>query len=416
MILVPVGPNQNEAELADVVGESMRWRTPMVQKVGEMLLIGTQGTQDQLRDLKPAERPELEAAFKLAGNSAAQVFLVPSDDFRRKMTTEPAALEQFGAERAKVLADGVQWAVLTADAPLLASWKLTIQSKDAASAKQLQSLIGVAVPQGLGMAVQMASMFAPQAAQFMPNPAELAKAAIPKVTGDRLTLTVDEKNTLVALAMKLLKQVGPGVGRARDTARRTESSNNLKRLGLAFHTTYDVSKEFARGYRGADKKPLLSWRVQLLPAVDEAGLFKEFHLDEPWDSPHNKTLIERMPLVYRSPNMKTDKKGLTTYLVPSGDKTILSGDAPVGIIDVTDGSSNTILVVDVSDENAVIWTKPDDWQYDAEKPMQGLIGHYPDGFQALLVDGSVKFISKDVDVETLKALMTRNAGDKVGAY
>ena len=87
-----------------------------------------------------------------------------------------------------------------------------------------------------------------------------------------------------------------------DAARRAQSMNNLKQFALAMHNYHDTNGKFpAASSFDKDGKPLLSWRVHVLPYLEQAELYKQFHLDEPWDSEHNKKLIEKMPNVLASP-------------------------------------------------------------------------------------------------------------------
>src|SRR5262249_51180323 len=85
---------------------------------------------------------------------------------------------------------------------------------------------------------------------------------------------------------------------------RLRSVANLKAIAVAMHAYHDEHGYFppAASY-GKDGKPLLSWRVSLLPDLNEGDLYKQFHLAEPWDSPHNKTLLAKMPKVYRIPGI-----------------------------------------------------------------------------------------------------------------
>ena len=105
----------------------------------------------------------------------------------------------------------------------------------------------------------------------------------------------------------------PAVRSARGAARRAASTNNLKQIALAMHNHHDASKEFPAAY-STDKqgKPLLSWRVKILPLIGQDALYRQFHLDEPWDSEHNKKLIPLMPPVYMAPG-STAGPGKTNY-------------------------------------------------------------------------------------------------------
>jgi hypothetical protein len=195
-----------------------------------------------------------------------------------------------------------------------------------------------------------------------------------------------------------------------------QSTNNLKQIGLSMHNYLQANKTFPAAYT-VDKsgKPLLSWRVLILPYLEQNDLYKEFHLDEPWDSEHNKKLIARMPAVYGNPNSAVAGGGKTNYLAPRGDKTIFANDKGTKISDVTDGTSNTIVTLEVPDNEAVVWTKPDDFKYDENAPMKGLLGMRTNGFIAGLADGSVRFFMLPLDPTVVKAMFTRNGGEKVAA-
>ena len=189
--------------------------------------------------------------------------------------------------------------------------------------------------------------------------------------------------------------------------------NNLKQIALAMFNYETTFNSFPAAYRTTKAgKPGLSWRVQILPYLEQDALYKEFNLDEPWDSEHNKKLIEKMPKIYAAPGSKAAKEFKTVYLVLRGDTTVFPGGKGTRIQDITDGTSNTILAVEASDDRAVIWTKPDDYEVDFKKPMAGLVGLHDGGFVAAFADGSVHFLKGSIDNDTLKALFTR-AGNEV---
>jgi hypothetical protein len=203
-----------------------------------------------------------------------------------------------------------------------------------------------------------------------------------------------------------------------EVGRRAESANQLRQLVLAMHNYHDVHDRFPAPHSNdAQGKPLLSWRVHLLPYLGEDELYRQFKLDEPWDSDHNKKLIARMPKVFAVPRLELDE-GHTCFQVPVGEKTIFPpavGANPRGLslASITDGTSNTILIVQTDPEHAVPWTAPADWKFDPETPKKGLFGRPGGRSSFAMADGSVRTFSADVDAGTLRALLTRNGGEVI---
>src|SRR5699024_7998557 len=115
-------------------------------------------------------------------------------------------------------------------------------------------------------------------------------------------------------------------------------------------------------------------------------LYEQFHLDEPWDSKHNKPLIAKMPALFKAPSSKVAGEGKTVYQTLRGLETVFPGKGGLAIKDITDGTSNTIMIVETDDEHAVAWTKPDDFAVDKDQPVKGL-GQSADSFIAALCDG-----------------------------
>ncbi len=301
---------------------------------------------------------------------------------------------------------------------------ITLTGKDAAAAQEIEKILTGALEFGKQLFIAQTQQSTPQQDNPVQNAElryakRLANAFVAKLTpvreGKDVLIAVDASPAM-ATSSVLVALLLPAVQQAREAARRTHSRNNLKQIGLGMHNYHDVFQKFPAQASFEKKKPLLSWRVHLLPYLDvgvNAGgndLYKEFHLDEPWDSPHNKKLIERMPAVYQNPN-RDNRDFKTNYLVVSGENTMFPGEEAVAIRQVTDGTSNTIMVVEA--DEAVIWTKPQDWESDAEQPMKGLGGLRSGGFFGLRADGSVRFHSVHIDPGLIRALLTPAGGEVV---
>jgi prepilin-type processing-associated H-X9-DG protein len=205
----------------------------------------------------------------------------------------------------------------------------------------------------------------------------------------------------------------PAVQAAREAARRTEDANNLKQLGLALLNYEDSHKRLpARAIFDKQGKPLLSWRVQILPYLEENELYQEFHLDEPWDSEHNKALIEKMPLAYKHPEF--DRPGMTLYQAVVGKGCVFDGNEGMRLASISDGTSKTIMVVEAAPSKAVPWTKPDDWELDENNPVKNLGGLMPGGiFNVLFVDCHVEGLTDTIDPRVFKSMLTRNGGEPI---
>jgi hypothetical protein len=227
----------------------------------------------------------------------------------------------------------------------------------------------------------------------------------PKAEGDRLTVTLDEQ--------AVERVLRPAVTQSREAAARAMSMNNMKQMALALHNYHDTYKSFPAHASYAKKKPLLSWRVHILPFLEQDGLYRAFKLDEPWDSPHNKALIARMPEIYRSPLAKDVAAGKTVYVAPTGPNMIFGSPKGTPIRNIVDGTSNTIMLVEADDGRAVYWTQPEDLKVDRDNPLTGLIKKGAKGFHAGFADGSVRFVSSRVDPQVLWSLFTMNGGEVI---
>ncbi len=188
------------------------------------------------------------------------------------------------------------------------------------------------------------------------------------------------------------------------------SAATLKQIGLALHHYHDMYGRLPPTVkRDNEGRPLYSWRVLLLPFLEQENRFKQFNLDEPWDSPHNKLLLEKIPKYYTPGMSRNDIAGMTHYQAVVGPGTAFERNE----------LSDLLLVVEVA--HPVPWTKPVDLVYAPDKPLPRLGGLFQkpihlwcyeigrrDGFNACFGDGTVRFIRSDTDERTLRGFIARS--------
>lgn len=196
---------------------------------------------------------------------------------------------------------------------------------------------------------------------------------------------------------------------------RRESMINFKMLGLAMHNYHAANGTFPPvATYGKDGKPLLSWRVLLLPYLDQTKLYEKFKLNEPWDSPNNKPLLAQMPSIYRAPGMGDKHSDETFCQVFTGKGTLFSGPKGLSIEQIKDGLGSTLFAVEA--KSPVPWTKPADLTYDADKPLPKLGGVFKSGFCGVVADGTARFIPRDIADVDLRPWITPAAGDVVSQF
>ena len=219
--------------------------------------------------------------------------------------------------------------------------------------------------------------------------------------------------SIVAILIALML---PAVQTVRTAARKTQSMNNMRQQTLGMLNYESENRAFPAQQEGG-----LSWRVHILPYVECDYLYQQFHLDEPWDSPHNIQLLDQMPSIYDCPNIGHLPPGYTVYQVPYTDLDV-NPEGPRALFDtsgegitfreITDGTSNTIAVLEVDAAAAVEWTKPADWEYDPSDPTRNLGDVNIGTITVSFADGSIHQLPDNIDPEDMKALITRDAGDQ----
>ncbi len=372
------------------------------ETVGATVLAGSPKALQRLRQAKG--KPNADLARALAATQKATIqgaFFRPAVLRRSLREAFPRLPRELGGGPTADLDQGFRWAAGGLRIAPKFSLELIVQAKDADAARDLNGFVERLLDfAGLQKDIQEA----------FPDFAKIQRLLTPEVKDDRLVLAIDDK--------AFQQVIKPVALRVHESAQRAVSMNNLKQIALAMYNYLDARKSFiASASYDPQGKPLLSWRVHLLPFLEQDQLYKEFRLDEPWDSAHNKKLIERMPALYRSPAQKNADPGKTSYLVPVGKSTIFPG--PKGIRfpkDIPDGTSNTIMVVEANDQNAAIWTKPEDFSVKAKDAdlLDRLVRPGARGFNTAFADGAARFISRTINLKDLHALFTRNGGEVIG--
>ena len=197
---------------------------------------------------------------------------------------------------------------------------------------------------------------------------------------------------------------------ARTAARRTQSANNMKQLGLAMHNYHDVNKGMPPAVIVGPKGHKHSWRVAILPYLEQKALYDMYRFDEPWDSPNNKKVMEAMPEVFRHPSDEPGSMN-TRYLAFVGPGSPFENPEGVQFKDIRDGTSNTVMFF--SGASNVPWTKPEDIEYDPKKELKMDEGPFKQGFNAVFFDGSVQFLSKDMVDKQMHRLIQSSDGTPI---
>jgi len=400
------------------------------------VVMGTKATVERYLSLAATKRPDLMGPLGkkldealVGGAASAAVVVAPGSDVRR-VTRElwPTLPAPFAKATGPLLADELGEFTVTATRPPEWTVNVELSANSSYGADTFAQLIDSAYQSG---GEHVAAMH-PDLSQTV---AEASKLLAPKRRGDSLVVKLAHDNRQ---AEELFKQVLlPAVGKARAAAYRNQRLNNMKQIALAMLNYESANGSYPAAAAIVDKqgKPLLSWRVAILPYMEDSALYQQFHLDEPWDSPHNLKLAQTVPQAYINPmNSELAAEGKTVYQIPAHPEGVFgpppeAGEpekvspagqvyyrAPgMGIREIKDGTSNTVLVVEVAPENAVIWTKPADWEVDLANAWRQLKGQgATTDTAAAFCDGSARCWdhSEDLD-ENLPKVITRDGREIV---
>jgi prepilin-type processing-associated H-X9-DG protein len=214
----------------------------------------------------------------------------------------------------------------------------------------------------------------------------------------------------------------PAVQAAREAARRAQCSNNLKQIALALHNYHDVYKTMPPAYIPDENgQPKHSWRVLILPFLEQQSMYQLYDFDEPWNGPNNSQLASMMPDVYRCPSAPPGAMS-PAYLAISGAGSIFNNGDGSSLSEVTDGTSNTLMVAEVEGV-PFNWMDPRDLDLstmnmaiNSAQNGTAISSHHPGGAQAAFADGSVRFLAETLDPNTLRLLLQKDDGQNVGGF
>lgn len=241
---------------------------------------------------------------------------------------------------------------------------------------------------------------------------QIFEAISAKRSGMDVTLVAESEigiagGTVLANFMFPMQQI------IRSLTRQMDSLNNLRMVMLAMHNYHSAYNRLpAPAITSDDGKPLLSWRVAILPFLEEQALYEQFRLDEPWDSEHNLPLSKRLPKVYATAGLRLPP-GHTAIHATVGEDIGLRPKDKTAFRDFLDGLSNTILIIESNADSAVPWSKPADVEIDMKDPLANFIGSPRKSFGVGLGDGAVRRVTDNFDVELFKALLTRAGRERI---
>ena len=229
-----------------------------------------------------------------------------------------------------------------------------------------------------------------------------------KTDGSHLQIAANIKGDLPYA--KLVADAAKTILGVSEAAQESQSINNMKQIALAMHSYHDTNNGFPpQAICDKKGKPLLSWRVAILPYIEQDNLYKQFKLDEAWDSEHKLKLAKIAVKTYMLPGAKLDGE-----IVKTPYRVFYNNDAAFDVITQTqmrafsDGLSNTILFIEAAE--SVPWTKPEDIEFDLKKEMKPFFRVSKDRLTAAFADGSVIRLKKEITEKTIKLLIQRNDG------
>jgi len=213
----------------------------------------------------------------------------------------------------------------------------------------------------------------------------------------------------------LLALFGPLFDKSR-VGHGSQCHNNLKQISLALQLYHDVYGSFPPAFI-ADKsgRPMHSWRMLLLPFIEQENLYKLYRFDEPWDGPNNRQLADQIMQVYSCPDKHWKRTSETSYVAIIGPHTAWPGEKAAKLGDFQDGPANVLLVVEVHD-SGIHWMEPRDLHVSQMSPTinaplgQGISSDHPDYVNGAFADGMTRRLRETLPADVLRSWINVDDG------
>ena len=275
-----------------------------------------------------------------------------------------------------------------------------VGAEDKAHAREIEDIAGELIQLGkIGLAQAPAERMSEAEVELLGMAKEALKSIDVTVEGKRVVATAEVNVDWKAMASTVVS--------TRAAAIRTQSMNNIRQLCLAMHNYHSVHGHFPPAVIVSENGKRHSWRIELLPYLEQKALYDSYRFDEDWDSPHNAEVTKNMPRLYGTPDSGQDAGTETSYFAVVGDGSVFGGSEGIMLSQIPDGLSNTICLIE--GQQKTHWAKPEDIPIDRVKALMG--GVVEGGASAAFCDGSVRFLEDSIDADVLRGLLTVAGGE-----
>lgn len=223
-----------------------------------------------------------------------------------------------------------------------------------------------------------------------------------------------------------------GISAVRESGRRAACENNAKQIALALHNYHDEHGCFPPAYvANKNGQPMHSWRTLLLPSIEENNLYNLYNFNEPWDGPQNIKLANTPITSFHCPSSNNTKNlnSRSDYIAVTGPGTIWPGNQGTRLEDITDGPSNTILLVELANSD-IRWIEPRDITIErvlekssGENATVPTSNHFTNSsyfFKSLpvaghiaMANGSIRQLQRHPSTKDLAAMLSINGGESI---